>query len=143
MEKANLQEANTALKVLLKRREMDKRALEEQVMYNVKKMLMPYLEKIGKKISNERKQAYLTIIETNLNDITNSFAKRMSIEFFDLTHSELKVANLIRQGKKNAEIATLLGISIRTVEAYRLGIRQKMGLQNKKVNLRTFLVNFT
>ena len=99
-EKANLEEANTALKVLLKRREMDKRALEDQVMYNIKKMLLPYVEKLHKKITNERKKAFLSILETNLNDITNSFSRRLSIEFFGLTDAEQKVAHFIRQGKK-------------------------------------------
>lgn len=142
MEKANLEETNTALKVLLKRREVDKRAVEEQVMYNVKKLLLPYINKIKKKVPNERKLAYLGIIETNLNDITDSFSRRLSIEFYELTNSELKVANLIRQGRKSVEIAALLGISIRTVEAYRLAIRKKLRIQNKKVNLRTFLMSF-
>ena len=142
MEKANLEEANTALKVLLKRREVDKRALEEQVMYNVKKLLLPYVEKIKKKVSNERKLAYLEIIETNLNDITNSFSRRLSIEFYGLSSSELKVANLIRQGMKSRAIADLLGISIRTVEAYRLAIRKKLRIHNERVNLKTFLMTF-
>ena len=142
MEKANLEEANTALKVLLKRREMDKRAVEEQVMYNVKKLLLPYVEKIKKKIRHDRKLAYLDIIETNLNDITHAFSRRLSLEFYGLTSSELKVANLIKQGKKSRAIADLLGLSTRTVEAYRLAIRKKLRIQNKKVNLKTYLISF-
>lgn len=141
-EKANLEEANTALKVLLKRREEDKRQIEEKVIYNVKKMLLPYVEKLKQKPSRERRMAFLSIIETNLNDITHDFSRRLSIEFYGLTRSELKVANFIRQGKKNREIAHLLGISIRTVETYRLAVRHKLRIQNKKVNLRTFLMSY-
>ena len=143
MEKMNLEETNTALKVLLKRRELDKRALEEQVMYNVKKLIQPYLEKLQQKTSHQRRQAYLSIIETNLSDITNPFTRRLSIEFFGLTNAELKVANFIRQGKKTKEIADLLSITVRTVEAYRLSIRRKLRIQNQKVNLRTFLMSLT
>jgi len=142
MEKANLEEANTALKVLLKRREADKRAIEEQVMYNVKKLLVPYVAKIKKRVSNERKLAYLDIIETNLSDITNSFSRHLSFEYYGLTSSELKVANLIRQGMRSSAIADLLSISIRTVEAYRLAIRKKLRIHNEKVNLKTFLMTF-
>ena len=143
MEKMNLEETNTALKVLLKRRELDKRALEEQVMYNVKKLILPYMEKLQKKTSHEQRQAYLSIVETNLTDITNPFTRRLSIEFFSLTNAELKVANFIRQGKKTSEIADLMSISTRTVEAYRLSIRRKLRIQNEKVNLRTFLMSLT
>jgi DNA-binding CsgD family transcriptional regulator len=63
------------------------------------------------------------------------------MESYALTSSELKVANFIRQGKRTREIAALLGISPRTVEAYRLGIRRKMRIQGRKVNLRTFLMS--
>ncbi len=100
MEKANLQEANTALKVLLKRREVDKHDLEEQVMYNVKKLVLPYLQKIQKDNPDERQKTYLKIAESNLRDVTCGFSRRLSVEFYDLSPSELKVANFIRQGKK-------------------------------------------
>lgn len=141
MEKANLKEANTALKVLLKRREVDKKALEEHVLYNVKKMVMPYLNKISKESKDPNLNTYIDIIESNLRDITCGFTRRLSLEFYGLSTSELKVANFVRQGKKNKEIAQLLGLSVRTVEAFRQGIRNKLRIQNKKVNLRTFLMS--
>ncbi|MBI5897553.1 MAG: PAS domain S-box protein, partial [Desulfobacterales bacterium] len=141
MEKTNLQEANMALKVLLKRREEDKRALEEQVMYNVKKLVLPFLSKVQKESLDERQKSYLGIVEANLRDITCGFSRRLSLAYYGLSTSELKVANFIRQGKKNREIADLLNLSVRTVEAYRQAIRNKLRLQNKKVNLRTFLMS--
>jgi len=139
MEKGNLQETNTALKVLLKRREVDKHEFEEQVMYNVKEFVLPYLDKLKNLELDERQEAYLSILESNLSDITSAFSRRLSLEYYDLTPSERKTANFIRQGKKTRDIAALLGLSRRTVEAYRLSIRKKLRLQNKKVNLRTFL----
>lgn len=141
MEKSNLKEANTALKVLLKRREADKKALEEQVLYNVKKMVMPYLNKLYKESKNPNMHTYLDIVESNLRDITCGFTRRLSLEFYGLSTSELKVAVFVRQGKKNKEIAELLGLSVRTVEVFRQGIRNKLRIQNKKVNLRTFLMS--
>lgn len=140
VEKENLQEANTALRVLLKRREMDKRDLEEQVMYNAKELIQPYLDKLKGRCRDARNNAYVSIIESNLNDITTAFSRRLTLEFYDLTKSELKVANFIRQGKRSGEIAAALGLSVRTVEAYRNGIRRKLRIKNKKVNLRTFLL---
>lgn len=140
IEKANLQEANTTLQVLLKRREEDKRALEEQVMTNVKKLVMPYLNKVQKESSDERHKTFLGIAESNLADVTRGFSRRLSLAFYGLTVSELKVADFIRQGKKNREIAELLGLSVRTVEAFRQSIRNKLLIQNRKINLRTFLM---
>ena len=44
-----LEEANTALKVLLKQRENDKVELEEKVLLNVRELVFPYLEKLKMK----------------------------------------------------------------------------------------------
>ena len=141
IEKENLQEANTALRVLLKRRELDKRDLEEQVMYNIKELIQPYLDKLKHRSKDTRNKAFASIIESNLNDITSSFSRRLALEFYDLSKAELKVANFIRQGKRSKEIAAALAISVRTVEAYRNNIRHKLRIKNRKVNLRTFLLS--
>ncbi len=141
LEKANLQETNTALRVLLKRREMDKHEFENHVMYNVKELILPFMDRLKAVTSDERQQSYLKILESNLNDITKSFLRRISLEFYGLTPSELKVATFIRQGKRSREIASLLGLSTRTIDAVRLSIRRKLRIQNKRVNLRTFLMS--
>jgi len=143
MEKGNLQETNTALKVLLKRREMDKHEFEEQVMCNVKEFVLPYLDVFKRFDLDARQEAYVSIIESNLSDITSAFSRRLSLSYYDLTLSERRVANFIRQGKKTREIALLMGISERTVEAYRYSLRKKMRLQNRKANLRTFLLSIS
>jgi PAS domain S-box-containing protein len=140
-EKANLQEANTALKVLLKRREVDKKELEEQIQSNIKQLVLPYLQKVLKQSADEGIHAYLGIIESNLREITCGFSRRLSLEFYSLSAAELKIANFIRQGKKSREIADLLNISIRTVEASRQSVRRKLRLDKQKVNLRTFLMS--
>lgn len=141
MEKENLEEANTALKVLLKRRELDKRTLEEQVMHNINRLVHPYLRKIKKECADSRHADYLGIVESNLDDITCNFSRRLTLGVYGLSTSELKVANLIRQGKKTRDIAHLLGLSPRTVDAYRQSIRKKLRIRNKRINLRTFLMS--
>lgn len=139
MERGSLQETNTALKVLLKRRESDQQDLEEQVMVNVKEFVLPYLDMLKDLPLDERQSAYVNILESNLADITSAFSKRLSLDYYNLTKSERKVANFIRQGKKTREIAILLNLSPRTVESFRLSIRHKLRLNNSKINLRTFL----
>jgi len=51
----------------------------------------------------------------------------------------LKVAQLIRDGKANKEIAQLLHLSKSTILTHRHHIRVKLGIKNKKVNLRSVL----
>jgi len=141
LDKANLEETNTALRVLLKRREMDKHEFEEQVMYNVREMILPYLDTLKTLTSDERQHAYLAILDSNLGDITKAFSRRLSLDFYNLSPSELKVAIFIRQGKKTREIAALLGLSKRTIDAVRQSIRRKLRIQNRRINLRTFLMS--
>jgi PAS domain S-box-containing protein len=135
----NLEETNTALKVLLKRRDEDRRELEEKVLLNIREVVVPYLEKLRKSGLDAKQSAYLGILESNLNDIVSSFTFRLSAAYLNLTPSEIKIANLVKQGKTNKEIAELLNISTRTAAFHRERIRKKLGIQNKKTNLKSYL----
>jgi len=135
----NLEETNTALKVLLKKRDEDRIELEEKVLLNIKELVVPYLEKLRKCGLDERQSAYAGILESNLHDIISSFSYRLSFTYLNFTPSEIKVANLVKQGKTNKEIAEVLNFSSRTAAFHRERIRKKLGLKNKKTNLRSYL----
>ncbi len=135
----DLEEANTALRVLLKGRDEDKSALEEKVLFNVKELVEPYIEKLQSSGLNERQTAYLETLETNLKDIISPFLRGLSMKHLKLTPTETQVANHIRHGRRTKEIAERMNLGTKTVEFHRDNIRKKCGIQNKKINLRTFL----
>ncbi|HEA68646.1 MAG TPA: PAS domain S-box protein, partial [Desulfobacterales bacterium] len=137
----NLNEMNTALKVLLKTRDEDKIELEERVLYNVKELIEPYLKKFKSSGLKDRQKVLFEILESNLKDIISPFSRRMTSTFLRLTPKELQIANLIKQGKTSKEIAGLMSISSRTVETHRKNLRDKIGIGNKKANLRTHLLS--
>jgi|TARA_B100000315_G_scaffold146711_1_gene135635 PAS domain S-box-containing protein len=137
----NLNEMNTALKVLLKTRDEDKIELEERVLYNVKELIEPYLKKFKNSGLKGRQKVLFEILESNLKDIISPFSRRMTSTFLRLTPKELQIANMIKQGKTSKEIADLMGISSRTIETHRKNLRDKIGIGNKKVNLRTHLLS--
>lgn len=56
-----------------------------------------------------------------------------------LTGKELRVADLIRMDASSKDIAKVMNISPRTVEAHRENIRKKLGLANMKINLQSYL----
>jgi len=138
----NLEEANTALRVLLKKRDEDRMELQERMLMNLKELIIPYLEKMKKSLLDERQRTLLEIIESNLRDILSPLARQISASYLNFTPTEIQVANLVRSGKTTKEIAELLVLSTKTIEFHRENIRSKIGIKNKKVNLRTHLLSF-
>ena len=136
-----LQETNTALRVLLKAREEDKHELEEKVMANVKELITPYIKDLKNAGLDTRQKAYLEIVESNLNGIISPFLHHLSSKYLNLTPREIQVATLVKEGKATKEIAEMLNLSMNAVDFHRKNIRQKLGLKNKKANLRTHLLS--
>ncbi|MBW2066652.1 MAG: PAS domain S-box protein, partial [Deltaproteobacteria bacterium] len=136
-----LEEMNSTLKILLRKREQDKLEVEDNLLTNVRDLVMPILERL-KRISTDKKQvAYLNILEENLTNIISPFIRSLNTQFMSLSPTEIQVANLVKDGKTSKEIAELMNLSPRTVEFHRDRIRRKVGIKNKKANLRSFLLS--
>jgi DNA-binding CsgD family transcriptional regulator len=59
------------------------------------------------------------------------------------TPTEIQIANLLRRGKTSKEIAELINSSPKNVAFHRENIRRKLGLKNKKTNLKSYLLSLT
>ncbi|MFO7713760.1 PAS domain S-box protein [Desulfosarcina sp.] len=138
----HLEEVNTALRVLLKKREEDKREVQENVMSNVKELVSPYLVRLKRGRLEPHQATLMEILQSNLDNIISPFISRISSRYLNFTPTEIRVANLIKEGKTNKEIAELLLISKNTVLFHRHHIRTKLNLKNKKINLRTHLLSY-
>jgi len=139
---AELEDANIALRVLLRAKEADKTDMAEKLLANVKQVVEPFLEKLKDSPLRPEQRAYLQILEQNLNDIVSPMVLTLSSQYLDLTPAEIQVASLIKQGKRTKEIASLLNLSENTIVSHRYKIRSKLGLKNKKVNLASYLKSF-
>lgn len=137
----HLEEANTALKVLLKHRQEDQTLIEERVVSNVKKLVLPYVEKLRVLKLSEAQADQLDIIEENLKEIISPFLQNLTVEHYDLTPREIQIAHLVKEGKTTKEIAQLLNISSTAVDFHRKNIRAKLGIKSDKINLRSFLLS--
>ncbi len=137
----NLEEVNTALRVLLNKRDEDKTEIEEKVLFNVEKLVLPYVKKLNTSELNHEQKRCLNNIESNLKDIISPFPHRLGSSFLNLTPSEIKVANLVKDGKRSKEIAELMNLSSKTIEFHRNNIRKKFGIKNKSANLRSYLLS--
>ena len=134
-----LQELNIAMGVLLQRAEKDKETLSENVVSNVRELILPHLEKLKKSRLGEEYRAYFDILDINLSAICSPFMKNLSLQHAHISSMEVQVADLIKAGKRNKEIASMLGVSLNTVMTHRYRLRSKLGLKQKKVNLRSYL----
>lgn len=137
----DLEEMNTVLRVLLKKRDEDKIELEENFLLTIKELVEPYLEKLKNYGLDERQKSCLSILESNIHDIVSPFVRKLSSKYLNLSASEIQVANLVMDGKRSKEIALLLNVSEKTIEVHRKNTRKKLGLRNKKINLRTHLLS--
>jgi PAS domain S-box-containing protein len=138
----HLEEVNTALKVLLKQREDDKKELAENVLSNVKELVGPYIDRLNKSRLNTNQKTLISIMGSNLQNIISPFISKLSSRHFNFTPMEIKVANLVKEGKTNKEIAELLCLSKNTILFHRHNIRHKLRLTNKKINLRSHLLSY-
>ena len=138
----HLEEVNTALKVLLKQREDDKKELGDNVLSNVKELISPYVDRLNKSRLNTHQKTLVNIMESNLENIISPFISKLSSKYFNFTPMEIKVANLVKEGKTNKEIAELLCLSKNTILFHRHNIRSKLRLKNKKINLRSHLLSY-
>jgi len=104
---------------------------------------VPYLERLEKTGLNASQKTYVGILESNLNDIISPFLRTLSSTYLNISPTEIQVANLVKQGKTTKEIAESLNSSTRAIEFHRDNLRNKLGLKNKKANLRSYLLSLT
>ena len=117
----------------------DKEMLQETILANIKDLVFPYLQRVRSGRLTESQTAYMDMIESSLNHVISPLIQKMRGAYSRLTPTEIEVADMIRNGKKTKDIAELLNISTGTIEGHRNGIRKKLGLSNKKANLRSYL----
>lgn len=138
---ASLEESNAALKVLLQHRKKEEEDLGQKIITNVKEIVQPYIDKLKMSGLDQQKNALLKIIESNLVDITSPFLHTVKLKYSHLTPTEIRMLSLIKEGMTSKEIASLMNISTRAVEFHRYRIRGKLGINNKKTNLRSHLMS--
>lgn len=137
----SLEEANSALRVLLKQRDEDKAELEKNILTNLKEVVLPFLDKLKVQNLNASQLNILAVIEENLKEIMSPFLKNISYNYARLTPREIEILLLVKEGRSTKEISRIIHTSERTIDFQRNSIRKKLGISNSKVNLRTFIMN--
>lgn len=137
---ANLEEFNTALKVILQQVEKSREELSVAIVSNIGELILPGIDKLKKSPLSANQLSILQGIESNLLNISSSFLQKLKITHHRLTAREIEIAAFVKEGKSTKEIADRVNISTKTVEFHRNRLREKLGLKKKKVNLRSHLL---
>ena len=134
-----LEEANVALRVILAQREKDTREMQEAVLNNVREFVLPQVQKLRLLLPDDGQRMCLEVIGKNLETVVSPYINIMKRMDKRLTPQEIQVSNLVRQGHSTKTIAELMNLSTRTVDCHRANIRKKLGIHNRKINLRVRL----
>ncbi len=135
-QKMALEQKNIALGEVLGQIEIEKKQIKENVIANAENLLLPIIQKL--RLTGESRK-YVQLLRKNLQELTSSFGTRLTERGAKLTSREVEICDMIKNGLTSKEIASLLNISLRTVDAHRIKIRKKLGLINKDINLASFL----
>ncbi len=136
---STLEDMNIALTILLQKRDEDKKEVEEKIFSNYKSLISPFLEKLKHSLTKKEQRNLLKIVEVNLKELLEPFSQKLSDPMLSLTPTEIQISGMVKQGFSNKEMAQILNNSVRTITNHRQHIRIKLGLKNKKINLRTYL----
>jgi PAS domain S-box-containing protein len=134
-----IEKLNAALTALLEHREQESRQRLESVRATLEKLVLPYLENLKASRLDEDQRILIEVMESNLANITSSFARQLDSWKMKLTPTEIQVADLVRLGRRTKEIAVLLKVSPSAVAFHRNNIRAKLGLTRTPKNLVSYL----
>jgi len=127
--------------VPLSKLEEEKDIMRESIAINVEKNIKPLLKKLRKKDSDPVKANTYDMIEKSLNEINNEFYRKMSNFKYRLSPTELRVCQLVKSGLLIREVAEMLDITFFTAKTHIRNIKKKMGINNSKMALKTYLKN--
>jgi PAS domain S-box-containing protein len=139
--KKEAEDANIALKVMLDQHTRTKESIETQISTKLQELVNPYLNLLRQSGINEKQVETVKIITAHIDSITHQFSPKARKIMLKLSPRETMIADLVRQGKTSKDIAEIFHISLRTVETYRNNLRKKLGINKKKISLRTFLIS--
>lgn len=133
---AKLQDASTALRVLLEQRSQDENELKQNIQTNLDKLIIPSLRALENSTLTESQKILIESIKIQLQLICDMHLSKFFGNIANLSCTEMQVANFVKAGKSTKEIAQFLSIASSTVNSHRDSIRKKLRIKNTKTNLK-------
>lgn len=143
-EKERLEEMNITLRNVLNNVEKTRERDREEMAENLLRFLGPALSQLSEDGDSARRTERARLIREQAERIlSGGSAPAMlgkSPDLRKLTLSELKVCQLVQEGRSTKEVAEILKISPETVQTHRKNIRRKLGVKGHGEQLSVYLM---
>lgn len=131
-----LKRTNITLDIMLKKKDNDARKLLQTSLDDLRSQILPDIDRLANLVQDKKqKSLVLRIFKRlkifNTSQCDNSWSTCLS-------GREAQVADLISQSKTHSQVADILGVSIRTVNAHTNKIRKKLNVPHN-IRLKDFL----
>jgi len=136
---AMLRERTQTIKVMIQICEEISTEMHKKITGNITGRIFPMISTLRETLTKSKQKQCLGIIESRLGEILSDSSQKLSSPDLNLTFSEIQIAGLVRDGKTGKQITMMLGISENTLNFHRTNIRKKLGLNNLKTGLKSFL----
>lgn len=136
-----LNKVNSALEVLLERKNRQLDEFKSAFYRNFNDFVFPDLEKVKGRIDDSFSKKTISLIINNIKQMFLSDISSIASLQQSLTKSELTVAAMIRNGMSSSQISEHMNISDNTVSFHRKNIRKKLGIHKTGISLSEHLAN--
>lgn len=137
-ERKELKDKNVVLNHLLKHLEEQREEDRQKTYLDIDKNVRPLLGRLKRNLAPRYKKD-VEAIEITFDAILTKDIDEFKKRYSKLTSRESEVCKLISQGLSSKQIADKLSLSLVTIYTFRQRIRKKLDLQNKDVDLATYL----
>ncbi|WP_164885340.1 LuxR C-terminal-related transcriptional regulator [Geovibrio thiophilus] len=144
-EKKHVEEKNIALRNIIQSIRGQDDDLRSEMLFKMESHILPLMERLRReKDENEKSLLYSDICESISGLLDKDSTKNHSGEAFArLSRTEERICRMIVTGYTTKQIADELFVTHDTVQTHRKNIRKKLDINNKDVNLYTYLKNIS
>jgi len=137
-ERSMLENKNIALKEIMEQIDQYKRSTSQQLQANVNRVIRPILQILTDKLSPADRRL-VSLLDNTLQDLIDPFVGKLESLSYSLTPREMEVCHMIRNGFSSKQIASLLNVSVFTVNNQRRSIRRKLEIADGETHLESYL----
>lgn len=144
-EKKHVEEKNIALRNIIQSIRGQDDDLRSEMLFKMESHILPLMERLRReKDDNEKGILYSDICESISGMLDKDSTKSHAGEVFaKLSRTEERICRMIVTGYSTKQIADELFVTHDTVQTHRKNIRKKLDINNKDVNLYTYLKNLS